>query len=364
MQSSRFGHWISFPLWGKSGRYIYFISNADGYKDLWRVELSDDPYRLQGSPKKITQGFIIEDPDLSPDDDKIIFTKFDRKHTIFSLPLKTELVVEEYQEVMANLPHLDGFRISPNGQSMVVETAVQGRQALVIKSVSDGAQKVLYDAQPAYGACWSPDGKWIAFDAGGGDAADIWRISSDGGAAEKIVEHPGSDWMPTYSPTGDSLCFLSNRSGQFDLWIQNLRDGSAHRMTDTPESESAGFWSHSGRMLAYFREIKLATLRLCLYDLRQRREIEMRGLYRKSRATCLSRIVWKYDDSALYFIAIVPEGVGLMELSLADMKVRTIKSFKYWEVSDHFDLHGDTIFIAQSCENQDIWMVEGLTALE
>jgi len=71
---------------------------------------------------------------------------------------------------------------------------------------------------PSYFHGWSPDGKWLAMCAKRGDNFDIYRISVEGGAEERLTTNPGYDDGPEYSPDGKWIYFNSNRSGSWDIW--------------------------------------------------------------------------------------------------------------------------------------------------
>ncbi|NLE39037.1 MAG: hypothetical protein GX621_13520, partial [Pirellulaceae bacterium] len=55
----------------------------------------------------------------------------------------------------------------------------------------------------------SPDGSQLAFSWRG----DLWLVSSEGGAAERLTTHPARDTRPVFSPDGNRLAFVSDRTG-------------------------------------------------------------------------------------------------------------------------------------------------------
>lgn len=74
----------------------------------------------------------------------------------------------------------------------------------------------------------SPDGRWIAYDAFGGDKAgprDIFVLATDGSRETKVVDAPGEDLFPCWSPDGREILFASDRSGTMDAWAIRVDEG-------------------------------------------------------------------------------------------------------------------------------------------
>lgn len=73
----------------------------------------------------------------------------------------------------------------------------------------------------------SPDGKTIAFTYRG----DLWKVSSAGGAATQLTQHPAEDFMPVWSHDGTRIAFASDRHGNFDIYVMPAAGGEAQRVT-------------------------------------------------------------------------------------------------------------------------------------
>ena len=88
----------------------------------------------------------------------------------------------------------------------------------------------------------SPNGKWVLFDILG----DIYRVSIDGGSADRISDESAWDEMATYSPDGQQIAFLSDGgTGVQSLWLMDA-DGSNRRKI-TSNQMGPHTWDPSGR---------------------------------------------------------------------------------------------------------------------
>ena len=360
---SDYGAWLKWPVFSPDGRHIYFISNQNGYFDLWRVAFDCVSGKINTDPVQLTHGLEIESMDISPDGRKLVFGRTDHDHRIIKMAFSegTNRPIETWI-ILSNLEAVENIEVSPDRSSMIVETFIDGSRSLFLFSFPDSTGTVLYDEQPAFSPSWSHDGRWIAFDAGGGDHADIYRIPASGGQAEKIIDHPGADWMPSCSPDGRHLCFLSNRSGRFELWVNDLLAGKNERITDTPDLKTRGFWSHDGRRIAYCRRRSGAdSTDIVLYDLDTKSNNTISRFFEPLYGFHFNTILrWNRDDSSLYY-AHIDQGAGwIVSVSVENGENRPFVQLDRETFRQRFDFSENHVFFVCDYGNTDIWMAEGM----
>jgi len=99
---------------------------------------------------------------------------------------------------------------------------------------------------------FSPDGKWIAFNADYYGNPDVFVIPAAGGEPRRLTYHPGNDSVAGWSPDGKSVLFSSGRTSSVDppkLFTVPLEGGFA---TELPlPMASSGAFSPDGTSIAY-----------------------------------------------------------------------------------------------------------------
>ena len=102
-------------------------------------------------------------------------------------------------------------------------------------------------------ACWSPDGKQIAFSRRlneGGSA--IFVMDADGQNQRRLTFEPGTNIVSHWSPDGDRIAFLSIRDGGRRIFTMDTNGENVRQITHRQRAfESAPAWSPDGKWLAF-----------------------------------------------------------------------------------------------------------------
>ena len=96
---------------------------------------------------------------------------------------------------------------------------------------------------------WSPDGRWIAFDARVEDHAHIYVVDAEGRNLHAITHGDSDNYVPSWSRDGKSIYFASSRTGSRQIWKHSVEGGSERQLT-----EHGGFdplESYDGRTIYY-----------------------------------------------------------------------------------------------------------------
>ena len=201
------------PSWAPDGRTMFFVSDREGTKDVWRTAL-DGQGRHTGTPERLTTGLNVYSVAVGADGKSITYGTLARESNIWSLPLA------------AGQENDDAARPVTSGSQVIEQLAV------------------------------TRDGAWIYFDSDRRGNTDIYRMSltTPGAEPEAITTDPANDYAPRPSPDGKSVIFHSMRSGNRDIWLTGAEGNDPVDLTPTPHSEFSGSWSPDGRTVTYFAD--------------------------------------------------------------------------------------------------------------
>ncbi|HWC19034.1 MAG TPA: DUF5050 domain-containing protein, partial [Terriglobales bacterium] len=218
-----------------SNALILFMANGDG----------SEPKRL---PRSVAAGM------LSPDGKQMVTVKnafvvnmYRREGFASSnqaIPQKVlDTPFEEYSP-----------RISPDGNHILTSSFRKGRWEIWLwnAAMTEGHPLFSKEGGTAGSPTWSPDGKWIAFDARTKNAAaDLWIVSATGGEPRLLVDRQGESITPCFDPQSQWVYFTSSRTGSLQLFRVPLTGGAATQLT-----QGGAFtcqFSQDGRYIYYLK---------------------------------------------------------------------------------------------------------------
>jgi Tol biopolymer transport system component len=127
-------------------------------------------------------------------------------------------------------------RFSPDGQQIAFASLRSGTGADIWVCRRDGsdARKIsLFPGDHSAGSPnWSPDGKWIAFDAGFPKMHNGIFVSDIlGGEPKRLTSPLSNDALPSWSQDGRWIYYASDRDGSRNIWRVSVAGGAAQQVT-------------------------------------------------------------------------------------------------------------------------------------
>ena len=249
------------PVWMPDGRSLLFVSNRDGSRDIYRMELGRSLHPT-GPPARLTAGLEPHTIDVSRDGRILSYAGFTEYANIWSLPIPARgpLSAAGAQPVTQGHQSIEGIAISPDGRWIAFDSDRGGNQAIYRMPVSGGEPEALSaDSGDHFMPSWSPDAREIAYYGFRQGRRRLFVMPVDGGPSRPVVSDSGNQRFPDWAPDGRHLVFHSDRTGQFELYVVERDTGGrwgASRQLTTEGGQEAR-WSPGGDAIVYVRNTGL-----------------------------------------------------------------------------------------------------------
>lgn len=245
------------PMWTADGHALYFMSDASGAENLWRLSMAQGATPEQVT--RFTDGRVLF-PHISADGRAIVF---ERNLEIWKLDVATGAaapvpVTLRGAPAAAGERHLmeakfDEMALSPDGKKLAV---VAHGQVFAAPSKDGGlGQRISEGDAAAADLVWSPDSRKLVYSVEEG--LDIHLVEYDfaSGKSHRLTSGAGRSEAAAFSPDGKSLAY---RQGRKELrLIAFASDGAVARdsllyggMRDVGGPSKAE-WSPDGKWLAF-----------------------------------------------------------------------------------------------------------------
>ena len=180
------------PVWSPDGRFVYFLSDRGGSRNMWRIAVEETSGGVLGDPQPVTvPSRGIDSLSISSDGTRILYTDSAQSANI------TKIAV-------------DPSTFEPVGTP---------------KAVTGGSASYV---QPQV----SPSGEWIAFRTAG-KQEDLYLIRPDGTELRQLTDDLFKDRLPLWFPDSESIVFYSDRSGRYEAWSLGVDGSDLQQLTST-----------------------------------------------------------------------------------------------------------------------------------
>ncbi len=235
------------------GRFVAFLSNRSGPLDIWVTQVGT------GSAVNLTQGKtgnldgLVRALGFSGDGSQVWFHDAD-----VTTPLRIVPLMGGAPRVfMASSPVKTppwNVAWSPDGNRLVYHTADGGDPMFVTDRTGASPRQILIDKPGFHNhyPVWSRDGQWIYFVRGFVTTSqmDLWRISPDGGAPERLTQHNSEVSSPAPLDKRTVVYVARDRDGSGPwLWALDVSRKTTHRISFGLEKYVSVAASADGRHL-------------------------------------------------------------------------------------------------------------------
>jgi Tol biopolymer transport system component/DNA-binding winged helix-turn-helix (wHTH) protein len=242
-------------MWTPDGKYIVSYSSQGNMMRAWRVPVAGGPVE----PEMVYPGV----GSISQDGRRLAYAEsqtggassFFSPAAIWRADLAKaggpvlrtrKLIYSQFME--------DAAQPSPDGTRLALQSARSGTNQIWLNS-TDGDHPVQltnigwHSGTPR----WSPDGRWIAFDARPEDHVPIYShiyvVDAEGRNLHAITHGDSDNVVPSWSRDGSFIYFASPRTGSRQIWKHSLENGSEIQLTE--HGGFAPFESYDGQTIYY-----------------------------------------------------------------------------------------------------------------
>jgi protease II len=212
---------------------------------LWRVKVSGNE-----PPELLTwAGDDVFYPTVSRSGNNMAYTRVSRSD--WGL-WKFQANTRPSKFTSSTRPEFDP-QFSPDGERLAFSANRAGKGSELWVAKYDGTNPVRLTegvGRMLGGSRWSPDGRWIVYNAQREDGRwDIFKIDAAGGQPQNLTSHPADNSLPCYSRDAEWIYFSSNRTGRNEIWRMPASGGEAKQVTNNGGFEAQESWD--GKTLYY-----------------------------------------------------------------------------------------------------------------
>src|SRR5215217_146550 len=245
----------AFPMWRPDGGALYYMSDASGTENIWRLTLGGKPEQVT----RFTDGRVLW-PTIGYDGKTIVF---ERGFSIWSLDTATGKTVQtpitlrgapaSTSERRLNESKFDSLAVSPDGKKLAL--VVRGEIFAVSAKDGGAAQRITRTPGVERDVAWSKDSRKLIYVSERDLAANLYEYDFASDSERALTTGTGRNTTPVVSPDGKAIAYI--RGGKELRVITLGADGRPTRDAALYSGALSGFegttaaWSPDSKWLAF-----------------------------------------------------------------------------------------------------------------
>ena len=176
------------PRWSPAGNYIYFLREEDGTQELVKLEASPNPSKEK--IKVIQTGLQAYGFSISRDNKKLCYTKYNEYLNLWDYTYSEISKHYEAKKLTDGTSSFYAPKISRNGKEICF---VHNENVFKSDINGDSIKQLTFLSKGCWSACWIPNSEEIGYVS----ESKLYKISSEGGIPELLIDKIGSDvyWL-------------------------------------------------------------------------------------------------------------------------------------------------------------------------
>ncbi len=243
------------PVWTPDGRSLVFVSNYEGSRDIYQLEL-ERTGAAKGEPVRLTTGLNAHAVSLGGGASSLAYSVLETRANIWSItiPAGGAVPASSAQRVTRGNQSIEGISVSPDGEWVAYDSDIGGTQDIYRLQSGAEPEQLTSDPRDDFYPAWSRDGSAIAFYSFRTGKRDVWVMDANGANQLRVTTDSGHNRAPQWSPDGRSIVYHSDKTGRSELFIVSRNQDSGEWGTPRQLTTDGGFnaqWSPDGEFIAY-----------------------------------------------------------------------------------------------------------------
>lgn len=176
-------------------------------------------------PFRLTWGARAEDPDVSPDGQRLVFTVNGASRTrVVTMPVEVRGEITDLWAPPGRYDQVYSPVWSPDGTQVAVSVWTTGgyHDIWIIDVATRTARRLTADRAIDTAPCWSQDGRWIYFTSDRTGIYNVYAASPDGQVVKQVTNVLGGTFTFDVSRDGKRLVYQGFDEDGYELWELEL----------------------------------------------------------------------------------------------------------------------------------------------
>lgn len=241
------------PAWSADGRSLWLLSDRDGvWGELYAVRVGRD-----GRPSGGFQRMGLRAESISLSEHRIVYSVYSRRANAWSMRigLATPATLRDAVRVTSGNQLVEVVRASRDGTWLTYDSDLRGNADLYRLPTAGGpAERLTDDSRPEYAGDLSPDNRELAYQLWKDGQRRLFIRNLANGEIEEAIPIPGDQGVPRWSPDGQAIAAWEHGSEPGSIFVVH-RDSTDRWSPPAWRLGGAQLpvWSPDGRTLAFLR---------------------------------------------------------------------------------------------------------------
>jgi Tol biopolymer transport system component/DNA-binding SARP family transcriptional activator len=240
------------PTWSADGKFLWMLSNRDGsVGEVYAIPIGKDG-RAAGQIVRV--GLRAEWIGLSAK--RLAYSIPHRRANIWSIavPSDTPASVATATPVTSGNQLVETVNTSRDGKWLLYDSDLRGNADIYRIATSGGAaERLTDDARPEFAAALSPDGSELAWHRWVDGVRRVFVGKLDADSGREILSEPGDQGVPRWSPDGRALAVWGHGTAEGDVFVVRRDASGRWKKSWRVKDAHLPIWSPDGKTIAFPR---------------------------------------------------------------------------------------------------------------